>query len=155
MRTPRWLPGLSLALSVTALLAACANPPPQPAEPMQSSMHAEQRNVEGAIALDWQAPSDRTDGSTLSKRDIAGYRIYLGASPGDHTKVMEVTDPKQTHIIVSGLETDREYYVAITTVDSQGRESPKSREVREVAKPVEEVQTALEEHRSKERGHRS
>lgn len=134
-------PKLKLALAglLAAGLIACAGPP----EPSSAAPPAQ---PEGAIALNWDPPMSRTDGSSLGVSEIAGYRLYLGERPGEYNRVIDIEDPRQTTTILTELEPDKTYFIAIATVDLSGRESPKSRELRQVAKPLAEAETALREY---------
>lgn len=130
---------LGLAVLLAAALLACTGHRESgSAEPPESP--------QGAIALNWERPMSRTDGSSLGAAEIAGYRLYLGERPGEYTRVIDVEDPRQTSTILTELEPEKTYFIAISTVDRDGRESPKSRELRQVAKPLAETEAALREH---------
>lgn len=97
---------------------------------------------EGVIELEWEPPQDRLDGVPLRQSEIAGYRIYVGETPGQHTRTIEIKNPVQTSYMLRGLQPGKEYYVAISTVDRQGQESPKSNEIEMAAAPVTDSQFA-------------
>lgn len=131
------------AASVLLIVSACANTPqptPNNAVPSERSMVADAK--EGAIELNWEAPEDRINGAPLRPTDIAGYRIYIGDAPGSHSRTVEVKDPQKTHHVVRGLEPGKTYYIALTTVDREGRESPKSEEIDLAAAPLTDQQFA-------------
>ena len=74
------------------------------------------------------APSEREDGSGLSLSEIAGFRIYYGASSGDYSNTIEIDDHTATQAEMAGIPSGT-YYVAVTVVDVDGRESSYSDEV--------------------------
>jgi hypothetical protein len=76
--------------------------------------------------LRWQAPTQNVDGSALT--DLAGYRVYWGASSrnytGNHT-INSVAVTQWEATIAAG-----DYYFALTAFDTQDNESAYSNEVR-------------------------
>lgn len=137
---------LTAALSMVAFSAGCATQPTSSASaPVERAAVASAR--EGAIELEWQAPKDRLNGAPLSPADIAGYRIYIGEQPGQSKRVVTIDNPRQTEQLLRGLKPGDKYYVAISTVDRQGQESPKSEEISLVASPITEQQIAEAERR--------
>ena len=53
--------------------------------------------------------------------NITGYKIYWGKSSGDYTDSMQVTGNSDT---IGGLAADSLYFVGLTAVDGEGKESP-------------------------------
>jgi fibronectin type 3 domain-containing protein len=129
-----------VAASLVLLLSGCAIPRDTPTAATDRAVAAKAQ--EGAIELDWQRPEDRMNGAPLGPTEIAGYRIYLGDAPDRYTRTIDVKDPTQTRYLLRGLEAGKEYYVAITTIDSAGRESPKSEDVALAAAPLTDTQFA-------------
>ncbi|MGD8804023.1 MAG: fibronectin type III domain-containing protein [Gammaproteobacteria bacterium] len=83
----------------------------------------------GATAdLSWVAPTERVDGSALSLSDIAGYRIYYGHESGVYHNQIDVNDHTATQAQLPGLPSGK-YFIALTTIDTDGRESAFSQEV--------------------------
>ena len=78
--------------------------------------------------LSWVAPSEREDGTGLSPSEIAGFRIYYGAKSGDYSNAVNIDDHTATQAVLAGLPSGT-YFVAVTTVDVDGRESLYSTEV--------------------------
>ena len=78
--------------------------------------------------LSWAAPSEREDNSGLSLSEIAGYRIYYGTESGNYQSQIDVNDGSAVDAQISGLPSGK-YYIALTTVDVDGRESAYSSEV--------------------------
>lgn len=76
----------------------------------------------GIPHISWVAPGEREDGTPLVLTDIAGYRVYYGATPGEYPEIIEIMDPAAGYIALSSIPAGT-YYVAITVVDSDGRES--------------------------------
>ena len=72
--------------------------------------------------ISWVAPTAREDGTALALTDIAGYRVYYGVSPGEYRDIIEIMDPAADYIALSSIPSGTNY-VAISVVDSDGRES--------------------------------
>ena len=85
---------------------------------------AGQGDVSVSATLSWTAPAAREDQSALSLSEIAGFRIYYSATQGLYEQYIEVnsvyTDELSLHNL--GLVTGT-YYIVMTTIDSNGRES--------------------------------
>jgi hypothetical protein len=75
-----------------------------------------------SIALSWVAPVEREDGTPISMADIAGYRVYFGIREGEYTNEVDVHGSDNMQVSVDRLPTGT-YYIVVTTVDSDGRES--------------------------------
>ncbi len=78
--------------------------------------------------LSWVAPSAREDNSVLVLSDIAGFRIYYGVTSGDYSNIIDIDDHTATQAVLAGIPSGT-YYVAVTAVDVDGRESTYSAEV--------------------------
>lgn len=59
--------------------------------------------------------------------EIAGYRIYYGATSGDYDSVLSVDDPYTFTIRIESLPVGT-YYFVMTTLDTNGMESSYSHE---------------------------
>lgn len=79
--------------------------------------------VLGSATLSWQAPSQNTDGSTIT--DLAGYRIVYGTSAGALNQIIEVTNPSVTSYVVDQL-TSATWYFAVKAYSASGAESSQS-----------------------------
>jgi hypothetical protein len=83
----------------------------------------------GALNLSWIAPDQREDGTGFfPSLELAEYRVYYGSEPGDYQNQVDIIDgftDAQVASIPAGL-----YYVVVTAVDKQGRESLYSEEVK-------------------------
>ena len=62
-----------------------------------------------------------------SEPDLAGYKVYYGASPGTYETSIDVS--YTTTYVVTNLESGTRYYFAITAYDISGNESAFSNEV--------------------------
>ena len=82
---------------------------------------------DAAEGLSWSVPTEREDGSALAISDIASYRIYYGLETGIYTGNIDI-DHTTTQAQLSSLPSDK-YFVVITTIDTDGRESVFSSEV--------------------------
>lgn len=76
--------------------------------------------VTGTALLDLTEPTRNTDGSALT--DLAGVRIYYGASPTNLTQVVQLADPAVSSYTVSNLASGTWYFGA-TAYTSTGTES--------------------------------
>ncbi len=74
------------------------------------------------VALTWDAPSEREDSTALNSEDVAGFRIYYGFEAGVYQDPIAVNDPAATQVQISNLPSGT-YFVVMTTIDSEGRES--------------------------------
>jgi hypothetical protein len=77
----------------------------------------------GRATLSWTAPTENTDGSTLS--NLAGYRIRYGTSASSLTSTIVIDNASVTTYIVEDLS-PATWYFAVTAVNSQGAESTNS-----------------------------
>lgn len=62
----------------------------------------------GQANLSWTAPTQNTNGSTLS--DLAGYRIYYGTSMSNLDQVAQVANPSATTYLIDGLASGTWYF---------------------------------------------
>lgn len=77
----------------------------------------------GRVTLTWTAPTERTDGSPLT--NLAGFKIYFGASEHDLRYVIDVADAGARSWVVEDL-TPGTWYFAANAVDTDGLESAKT-----------------------------
>jgi len=96
-----WLPAYTLTVSGSA----SSSPPP------------------GSVTVSWMPPTENMDGSTLT--DLAGYHLYYGTSQSSLTHVVNITNPGLASYVLSNLSAAT-YYFAVTSVNSNGTESPRS-----------------------------
>jgi hypothetical protein len=82
---------------------------------------------ENLLGVDWVAPSEREDVSPISLSEIAGYRVYYGTQTGVYPNQVDI-DGSETTAKIPDLPQGT-YYVVVTTVDTDGRESVNSSEV--------------------------
>ncbi len=85
--------------------------------------------VSDAKIFSWTAPVAREDESPIAMSEIAGYRIYFGTETGNYSQSIEVDDAYIDVITLDALNTADTYYIVITTVDTDGRESTYSEEI--------------------------
>jgi hypothetical protein len=78
--------------------------------------------------LSWTAPSQREDSSPLQLSEIAGYKIYYGTTQGVYPNAIDITDGSAVQAEMPTLSAGT-YYVVVTTIDTNGRESLYSQEV--------------------------
>ena len=83
-----------------------------------------------AAVLSWVAPAERTDNSSLSMAEIAGYRIYYGTAQGNYSEQVMINDAYADEYNLGNINLPAgTYYAVMTTVDTDGRESSYSQEV--------------------------
>jgi len=74
------------------------------------------------VTLSWVAPVEREDGTPISMAEIAGYRIYYGDTEGDYSNEVDVSDGDTMQVTLRDLPAGT-YYIVLTTLDMDGRES--------------------------------
>jgi len=79
----------------------------------------------GSATLSWIAPTERTDGSTLT--NLAGYRIRYGNARGNYGTTVNVSNPGLTTYVIDNLVSGT-YYFVVTAYDGAGAESSFSNE---------------------------
>ena len=85
-------------------------------------------NTVADIKLSWVAPAEREDNSSISLSEIAGYQVFYGKAPGQYTSNITINDGTAVGYTFTDLPTGT-YYFAVTTLDTEGRESQFSSEV--------------------------
>jgi len=71
-----------------------------------------------SLSVEWEANTEN---------DLAGYKLYLGTSPGNYAPAISLS--KVTEYEISELSDGTTYYVALTAIDSSQNESEKSDEI--------------------------
>ena len=79
----------------------------------------------GNITLNWNAPTQNTDGSPLM--DLAGYKIFYGTSSGNYDHEIHLDNPSMTTYVVDNLVPDT-YFFAAKSFNSSGMDSDYSGE---------------------------
>ena len=97
-------------INVTTVISSEPTPEPTP-EPAISD-----------VSLSWIAPSAREDDNPISLSEIAGYKIYYGTTQGNYNNSVNVNDSAAEGYTLNGLSSGT-YYFAVTTKDTEGRES--------------------------------
>jgi hypothetical protein len=77
----------------------------------------------GRATLSWTAPTENTDGSSLS--NLAGYRIRYGTSASALTQTIVINNASVTTYVVEDLAPST-WFFAVTAVTSSGTESTHS-----------------------------
>jgi Putative Ig domain len=80
----------------------------------------------GNATLSWNPPTQNTDGSPLT--DLAGYKIYYGRSKDFMNRSVVVDNPGLTRYVIENL-TPAWWHFAMTSVNSEGEESPRTQSV--------------------------
>lgn len=74
----------------------------------------------GTAALSWTAPTQNTDGSSLT--NLAGYRVYHGTSASSLNDVVELQGTNTTNYTFNALASGTHYF-AVSAYNSSGMES--------------------------------
>jgi hypothetical protein len=90
--------------------------------PISISVTQSNATTTGSVNLSWVAPTARADGSPLSLSAIASYKVYMGTSPDNLDVTDAIDDSSMTEYTADNLSSGT-YYFAITTNDTDGRES--------------------------------
>lgn len=77
----------------------------------------------GSVTISWLPPTENVNGSTLT--NLAGYHIYYGTSQTSLTHVVNITNPGLATYVLSDLAAAT-WYFALTSVNSNGVESPRT-----------------------------
>ncbi len=83
------------------------------------------------VSLSWVAPAEREDNTALSLSEIASYKIYYGSTQGQYTNSVAINDSTATGHTFTSFSSGT-YYFVITTIDTDGRESKYSPEVKKI-----------------------
>lgn len=81
------------------------------------------------INLSWVAPAEREDNSSISLSEIAGYQVFYGKSQGQYSNSVIINDGSAAGYTFTDMPSGT-YYIAVTTIDSEGRESQYSPELK-------------------------
>ena len=101
-----------------ALLSACGGSGSSTADNASSQTVIEADSV----SLRWIPPTTRSDGSYLQASELAGYRIYMGASQSSLYPIVDLINDNTNQYEVENLD-QGSYYFAITAYDNNGVES--------------------------------
>jgi hypothetical protein len=77
----------------------------------------------GSATLSWTAPTQNTDGSSIS--GLSGYRIYYGTSAGSLGSMVQVSNPGASTYVVDNLRSGT-WYFAVSAYNASGAESDRS-----------------------------
>jgi hypothetical protein len=79
------------------------------------------------VLVSWQPPTTNADGTALT--NLNGYRIVYGTASGNYTKTITVNGAGLTSFMLEGLESGKQYHVAMIAVNAAGTQSEISQEV--------------------------
>jgi len=83
------------------------------------------------VTLSWVAPSQREDNTAIALSEIAGYKIYYGTTQGEYTNSVDINDGSAESYTFKAFPSGT-YFFVVTTLDTEGRESQYSPEVKKV-----------------------
>jgi len=127
---------MAMGIATSLLIAGCAatTTPTGSDSATKSTASGPVTKVTAVRQLDWAVPVTREDGSALPLKEIAKYKIYYGSSSGNYTASLSVNSVDASGRPVSDFSLASlppgTYYFTMTTLDSAGRESPYSNEVK-------------------------
>ena len=107
---------------VTESVAAPASGTPSTA-PTTVAANPPVATINGVVTLDWQPPTENSDGSALT--NLAGYTVYYGTSADNLSKSVKISNPGLTAFSVTGLSSGT-WYFAITSYSADGVESTRT-----------------------------
>jgi hypothetical protein len=81
------------------------------------------------ISLSWAAPSQREDNEPISLSEIAGYKVYYGKARRKYTNSVTINDGTADGHTFRHFAAGT-YFFALTTFDTEGRESQYSAEIK-------------------------
>ncbi|MGP4842851.1 fibronectin type III domain-containing protein [Marinobacter sp. 1Y8] len=113
-------------LTETPVTAIPANP--ESARNSGDTTTSEKRSGQRVPSLSWVAPATRADGSKLYTGEIKGYRVYYKLRHEDSYQVIQLTDATKTQLRLADFKAGA-YEFAVTTMDTDGLESPRSKAV--------------------------
>lgn len=82
----------------------------------------------GSSPLSWTPPSERADGTALALSEIAAYRVYYGTVKGQYTGTLLIEDGSVDDAKLGEIPAGK-YFIVVTTIDTDDRESIYSNEV--------------------------
>jgi len=84
------------------------------------------------VNLSWVPPVEREDNSPITEDEIAGYKIYYtDTKSGDYVNSVFVAGGS-TKLHTLQMSGAMQYFIVVTTIDSDGRESMYSKETSKV-----------------------
>ncbi len=120
-----------ITLLIITIIAGCGTSNQSLSTPSSSSGSGSTGGtVAGTAILTWNAPTTRSDGSSLNPAtDLSKYKLYYGTSSRNYTQVVDIPNPGTTIITRSVNLSSGTYYFAVSVVDTAGQESGYSTEV--------------------------
>ena len=73
--------------------------------------------------LSWTAPVERENNAAIAMSEVAGFNVYYGSDVNNIDGVIEITDAYESELNLGAHLATGTWFVKITTVDSEGRES--------------------------------
>ena len=90
--------------------------------PISISVTRSNATATGSVNISWVAPAARADGSPLALSEISSYKVYMGTSSDNLDVTDTIDDSSMTEYTADNLSAGT-YYFAISTNDTDGRES--------------------------------
>ncbi len=131
---------MAMSIAILLLTAGCAattTPTGANSATKTTTKTTTTKTTAAVRQLDWTIPVVREDGTALPLDKISGYKIYYGTRSGDYTDSLNLVPAKDstgkaiTDYNLASLPHGT-YYFTMTTVDTAGRESLYSNEVKAI-----------------------
>ncbi len=116
-----WALAIVGSILCAGLIAGCGGSDGSSASTDSSSGTTAVQN--SSITLNWQPPTENTDGSALT--DLSGYVISYGTQSGNYPNNITLNNPGLTTYVVDNLSPGT-YYFTITATASDGTQSEQS-----------------------------
>lgn len=88
----------------------------------------DENSTEPEVTISWNTPTNYTDSSYLDFSDIDSFKIYVGTESRRYNNVISISDPTITSCSIPS-HNGVTYYIAMTVVLKNGRESNYSNEI--------------------------
>ena len=107
----------AIGISLTILLSGCIDGSgdgfSSPGD--DSGSHGTTGN--GEVALNWERPETREDGTTFMASEVEHYEVAYGSSSGDYTETLKTAN---TSVRINSLPVGETYYFTVRIRDTSG-----------------------------------
>lgn len=76
--------------------------------------------------LSWVPPTERMNGDPIALADVGGFYIYYGTDPHNLIIRLKIPDSHADQYTITGLDSNTDYYFAVSAYDTDGIESARS-----------------------------
>jgi hypothetical protein len=82
-----------------------------------------------SVTINWQAPTQRTDGTALTSTDLASFDVLYFDDATGTMRTLKVSNPASRSVQVTNLPKNTMYHFSITATDTRGATSTASEAV--------------------------